>query len=72
MSAQVNGNCEQAYETRVYQDDRRCWRVIRVWSCARLGRLAKANCHSDAYPTLEGADGAVRPEVPDLRSTSWS
>ena len=26
----VKGNCERAYETRVHQDDCRCWRGLRV------------------------------------------
>jgi hypothetical protein len=40
-------NIERAYTTRVHQDDRRCWHVIRV--CARVGRVASGNCDTDAY-----------------------
>jgi hypothetical protein len=56
---EVFDNIERAYTTRVHQDDRRCWHVIRV--CARVGRVASGNCDADAYSTLEGAEGAIQP-----------
>jgi hypothetical protein len=63
-------NIERPYTTRVHQDDRRCWRVIRV--CARVGRVASGNCDADAYPTLEGADGAIRPSAQAKRQSCRS